>query len=742
MSTYTKHFTQLSTDGGWELSFDVVAETPEEAYSQAENQSFVQAIQNYKMIYRGSKSITINRGYVNNRVRVDGDWVVGLRQSFLKHTFEPNQDVTDIMILSVAVYTKNFYVNHDASGVGILKLHYSVSFLNEGATVAHTTIDFYADAELNRIDIMNLPFTEMSETTKKALIEGSAAIRTRLLVNNYKSETVQTLSDETITSQQLVLTEADSIKTWELNDERYVPNTGFIGQFVARTLSGELHNISDDFSIEDTDVELQIGVVELGTRYQLLATENGNALLDEDGNMIYVKDLGTDKVTWYTLGNFLVTKPEDDEVADNTKFEAFDYTTKFNADFNADYADSVYPTSFNKLLEDEGFVTLKWLADYTCTQVGVAFANETFTNSDFQVASNQFTQGQSCRDVMKAIAEVAFGWCRVGWDNKCYIDEPQTVSVTSNDANILTNDNYYSLTTQKQVYGPINRVVIGMSGVTGQEAIVQDDESIVQNGTTDILIMDNPILYTPELRESVKESARKLFGLYYSPVEMETPGHPWLTGKELIDVQDMEGNSRFTYPFNRTLNYTGHIKSKVVAPATTVQEKDTEYKQQIFKTIKDIGIRVDAQEGTIKTVNASVEATKSGLESIERRFETEITDTYSKTQIQEIINGTAADGTAVTSVTTTAGTFDKNGLTIEQTGSLTKTNINSNGMIIYNTSGTIKDDRLLDVNSEGVDAKNIKVSKYLNIGSHSRMEDYKHTDYTQGTGVFWIGSDY
>ena len=616
MSTYTKHFTQLSTDGNWELSFDVVAETPEDAYSQAENQSFVQTIRNYKIIYRGSTSITIDRGYIHNDVRINGDWVVGLRQSFLKNTFQTNQDASDYMILGVAPYTKNFYVNHDTSGVGILKLYYSVYFTNDGVTATRATIDFYADVELNRIDVMNLPFTEMSETTKKTIIDGSAAIRTRLLVNNYTTQTVQTVSDETTTGQQLILTEEDAIKTWELNDERYVPNTGFIGQFVSRTLSGELHNISDDFSIQDADVELQIGIVELGTRYQILTTENGRALADEHGNKIYIKDLGADKTTWYTLGNFLVTKPEDDEVADNTSFEAFDYATKFNADFNADYADSTYPNSFNKMIESEGGVSLHWLASYTCAQVGVEFANETFTNSDFRVASNQFTQGESCRDVMKAIAEIAFGWCRIGWDNKCYIDEPQTISVTSDDANILTNDNYYSLRTQKQVYGPINRVVIGMSGVTGQEAIVQDDESIAQYGTTDILIMDNPILYTPELRESVKESARKLFGLYYSPVEMETPGHPWFKGNELIDVQDMEGNSRFTYPFNRTLNYTGHIKSKVVAPATTNQEKETEFKQQIFKTIKDIGIRVDAQEGTIKTVNATVNATKDGLESI------------------------------------------------------------------------------------------------------------------------------
>ena len=740
MSTYIKHVTQLSTDGDWQLDFDLTATTPEEVFTLTENVSVLNNARNPVITYVGNSTAKL-RGRVYNKIYVNNSFVVNLAITGHIKQELTNGDTTLSNYLPIGFnYIGEQVIQHDTDGIGIANIHYIVTFTEDTMYATHTKIEFICNVQLNKIIVSNVPFTEMGSVTKDAIANGSVAIRTRLVVNN-GNQNISTFGLTRSINEPMVLTEEDAIKNWELNDERYVPNTGFVGQFVARTLHGELHNISDDFSIEDTDIELQIGVVQLGTRYQLLSTEDGRVLLDENGNKIYLKDLGSDITTWYSLGNFLITKPEDDEVADNTKFEAFDYTIKFNADFNADYIDSTYTESFNTILKNNGSVTLHWLASYTCAQVGVIFANETFANCTMAITSNQFTQGESCRDVMKSIAEVAFGWCRIGWDNKCYIDEPQTISTADDNSNILTNDNYYSLTTQKQVYGPINRVVIGMSAITGQESIVEDLDSINNFGKTEILIMDNPILYTPELREFAKESATKLLGLYYSPIEMETPGHPWLLGNELIDVQDMEGNSRYTYPFNRTLTYTGHIKSKVVSPADTAQEKDNEYKQQLFKTVKDIGIKVDAQEGKINTINASVEATKDGLSSIERRFETEITDTYSKTQIQEIINGTAEDGTVVSSVTTTAGTFDKNGLTIEQSGSLTKTNINSNGMIIYNTSGTSVNDELLNVNSEGVDAKNIKVSKYLNIGSHSRMEDYTHTDYKQGTGVFWIGSD-
>ena len=757
MSTYTKHVTQISLDNDWQLDFDVEVTTPEKINSLSENKSIINGFSNPVITFLNNSKIGTAklRGSCFNTI-----WINGIFQIKLRATGEIPSGTTGNMAEGETTLDKTYIashlplgfselgdivINHNQDGSGGFQFQYNGRLTGDSST--HNSIDFSVYVELNTINVQNIPFTEMSSNIKEALVNGNVAIKTKIIVNDPDVNTgISPLNDNETTENevvsQLVLTQDDAIKTWELNDERYVPDNGFIGQFVARTLNGELHNISDDFNIENKDIELQMGVVQLGTQYQWLTTEDGEIIIDENGNRVYAKDLGDDITTWYSLGNFLVTKPEDDEVADNTKFEAFDYATKFNADFNASYVDSNYVSSFNNELKINGDVTAGWLAAYTCAQVGIELATPTFTNSDFKISSNQFTQGESCRDVMKAISQLAFGWCRIGWDNKCYIDEPTTVALTSGDTNILTNDNYYSLRTQKRVYGPINRVVIGMSAVKGEEAVEEDIDSIAANGVTELQIMDNPILYTKDLRSSIIESSKKLFGLYYTPLEMETPGHPWLVGNELIDVQDMEGNDRYTYPFNRTISYTGHIKTKLITPAPTKQANSTAYSKTLYKTVRKIGITVDAQEGTITAINSRLKAAEDGLSSVESKVETEMTDTYTRTQIQEIINGTAEDGTVVSSVKTTSGTFDKNGLTIEQTDKPnTKTNLNADGMIIYDKTGGGLDP-LLTVNSDGVIAKNIKVSTYLNIGSHSRIEDYVHTDYTEGTGVFWIGGGF
>lgn len=755
MSTYTKHITQVSKDTDWQLDFDITITTPEEAFALSDNQSIINKVENTTITYIEEKTddniyggtaklrgtctneILIN-GVERARVTIPGS-ITNSNSSNLStgETTNGNSYLSKYLPQGVDG-DYSMIITHDADGNGTIVFDYNITFGGDTSYATHRKINFSTNITLEHINIRGIPFTEMTETTKQAILSGDVAIKTRILYQS-DSSNVMTLADEETTSggQTIVLTESDAIKTWELNDERYVPDNGFIGQFVSRTLTGELHNIDDNFSIENKDIELQIGVVQLGSQYQWLTTEDGEILIDQNGNRIYINDLGSDITTWYSLGNFLVTKPEDDEVADNTKFEAFDYATKFNKDFNADYTNSTYTDSFNSILKSGSSVTAGWLAQYTCSQVGVEFITNEFTNNDFEITSNQFVGGESCRDVMKAISQLAFGWCRIGWDNKCYIDEPQMVSMLSDDTNVLTNDNYYSLTTQKNVFGPVNRIVVGMSAVDGEDISTEDNNSIDTYGLTEVTIMDNPLLYTNELRAKIATTGEKLFGLYYTPMETETPGHPWLKGNELIDVHDMEGRSRPTYAFNRTMNYNGHIKTKLITPAPTEQEKTTAYNKTVYKTLRDVGIRVDKQEGLINIINAKTLATEDGLHAIETRFETEITDTYSKTQIKEIISGVAEDGTAVSSVKTTSGTFDKDGLTIEQSGSTTKTNVNSNGMIIRNTSGTAVDDQLLNVNSDGVNAKNIKVRKYLNIGSHSRLEDYEN-----GTGVFYIGGGF
>ena len=415
----------------------------------------------------------------------------------------------------------------------------------------------------------------MSNSDKLLLTQGGAAIKCQIIVK------------ATGSLPQMVLSEQNSIKDWIYTDERYVPKQGFIGQFVARTLSGNLQNISDDFNIDGREIELRIGIV----------SSTGE--------------------NWYSLGNFIVTDPTDNNVEDNTKFEAMDYTKLFNIKFNGDFKGTGFTQSYNEIITNKGSVTALWLAKYCCAQVGVEFGQTTFTNSDFVINQNPFQAGETCRDVLKEISKLAYSWVRIGWDNKCYIDFEPVSSNTVSTENIITNDHYYSLKTRKEQYGPINNVVIGMSGIDGESHSEKDATSISQNGEHAIYIYDNPLTNTFELRALAQRKASKLFGLQFAQVSTETIGHPWLQANEKINVVNMENVDNYTYPFNRTINFTGHIKTTIDSMVDSEVESTLAYESDILKNIKKASINVDKQNGVINMLVKDVEATKDAVENID-----------------------------------------------------------------------------------------------------------------------------
>lgn len=674
-----------------------------------------------------NESITLD-----TTVDVSGLWEAHILPKKIAGTLNPGQST---------LVVRMEYPNRKYNSIGEYTFVISCEITqdaNNNTPDLHSTID--GEIVCSRGKGVTNYLTEITDADKRALKDGSGVIKTRLIVKAERK------------LPEIILTEEDSVKTWDINEERYVPNNGFIGQYVARELSGELQNISDDFNIENRTIQVCMGIVQLGSRFQYLSTESNDIIVTENGEMLIANELPEDITTWYTLGSFIVTEPTDDEVNDNTKFNAMDYTVLLNMDFNPNYVSMTYPQSFTTLIAKGQYPTALWLAKYTCEQANLTFKSTSFTNSDFLITTNQFTGGESCRDVLKAISQLAYGWCRTGWDDGVYIDEPQTNSVVMLDSdtdnfNTITYDDYFSLKTQKNTFGPVNRVVIGMKDVEGENVYVEDIDSITTNGLCELDIWDNPITYTQELRESVKEQARKLLGLYYTPIETETKGDPWLKANEPLIVKDMENRSKQTFPLNKTIKYSGHIRTLLSSPADTLTYQSTVYNDSLYKNIRDVRIQVNKQDGVINIINSNVQTTNEGLLKLENRVATEITETYSKTQIQEILSGVGEDGTKVSSVTTTSGTFDENGLTIEKTESTddsevksrTKTNLNSNGMIIYDTRGATEEE-LLVVNSDGVVGKNITVKTYLIIGGYSRVEDYTHTDGTNGTGVFWVGN--
>lgn len=422
----------------------------------------------------------------------------------------------------------------------------------------------------------------------QALIDGKATVKSRLRV----------IAEGSL--PEIILSEDNSIVNWLYKDTRYLENEGFIGQFIARTLDGKLQNISDDFNIENRKIELFMGITRSGMEGSLLSTEDLDEIITESGDNIISEGSEGSQTSWYSLGTFIVDKPKDNEVKDNTSFTSMDYTSLFNTTFNPDYVDSTYVKSFNEKLDDGETVTALWLLQYVCKQVGVQLGSQTFTNYDFVIDSNQFDSTANNRDVVKAIAKLAFSWARIGWDDKLYIDFEQGDPEQIVSVDVITPDEYYNLTTQKNNYGPINKIVIGSSVVEGMNAYIEDSASITANGLHELHVYDNPLLYSLESLEDIKNSASSLLGLEYTPAEMQTVGHAWLRGDELVKIVDMEGNYKYTYPFNREIEYFGHIKTKLNAYAQTDTEQvytyDGEESSSTFTKVTKVRLDRDEQQ--------------------------------------------------------------------------------------------------------------------------------------------------
>jgi len=570
----------------------------------------------------------------------------------------------------------------------------------------------------------------MSNEDKLALEQNTAMIKCKLIVKASGD------------LPQIVLTEDNSVKSWEYTDQRLVPDKGFIGHFVSRTLNGELQNISDNFDIIGREINFQLGIVRPS-----VTSDN-----TEDEFV----------TTYYGLGSFMVVDPSDDDVRDSTKFESMDYTKKFNQTFNGDYTDTTFTTSYNDLMgvnTPEGQtpvvtpVTALWLAQYTCAQVGVTLATTTFRNYDFSISQNPFQAGESCRDVMKAIGQLAFSWIRIGWDDRCYIDFEVKDSTDVDTYDILDNNQYFSLEKQS-VYGPINKIVVGMQNIDGESAIITDQASIAEYGEHALYVYDNPLTNTFELRTQAIAVASNLFGLEYVQLKTETIGHPWFLAKDYIDIKDMNNNHNYTYPFNTTLKYSGHIRSNVDSIGETEVDDTLGYESDVSKWARQASIVVDKQNGKITQLTGSVDSINltennhyqellstfnnytptSEFVDLERTVEQIQTDTYTKTEI----NTKLTDG-SVTMVSTTTGTFDENGLTIEKTNAKTKGRFNEVGMEIMDATGSSDEELLFagydnSLNETVVRSKNINVTKYLSIGTHSRIEDYEG-----GSGIFYVG---
>ena len=358
---------------------------------------------------------------------------------------------------------------------------------------------------------------------------------------------------------------------FSVEDNCYV-NDKFIGTTVAKKITVNILNPNNSINLENKEIQAFAGI-------------NGE---------------------YVPFGNFIIQKPDNEEVKEKTSFTGYDYMVKFNDTY---VDENTYPISLVNYLSN------------LCQQVGIELGSTIFPNYNYMVLGNPFTNNEDCRTVLSNIAQLAGGFARIGRDNKLYI---VTLKKEENVDNIeeIDGNNYFDDFAKNNQFGEVNSLEIGLSSIEGEVSTRKDNNSILTNGETKIIINDNYFLINEEEREKVIDNIwNSLKGLKYIPFKTKYYGYPYLDSGDIIHIKDIKDNSYISYVFNHTFTFNGSFSGNIETTALTKV-------QTSFQNSNTLKEKFKRAERSIDKINGQI------LDIIEQQTETE----YKVTQVKQDID--------------------------------------------------------------------------------------------------------
>ena len=344
--------------------------------------------------------------------------------------------------------------------------------------------------------------------------------------------------------EEFEINEENYLKNADFDDCRYTEGEGIIGSIVAKGLEGNFVNVDSSFNIENREIEYFLGT-------------------EINGETHYLR-----------LGTFIVQKPDNDNVKDNTKFDALDYMIKFNKTYihrlskylltrdteiesEKEYyvlnSDGQYSKVENPIIDNistyyeqvDEYTLMELLKDI-CDQVGVKLGTNKFRNQDFIVTSNPFVNGESCREVLKAIAQMAFSWARINEYNELLLD----FNVSDKIDEELDYDEYYSLEYNEK-YGPLNTIILRNSQIEGENVTIKDEELIDSPAGLNKFDLD-------KISWNTEKYSRLNTGILFK--------NSWSTS--IMDVNSV------LKTFKPNTTYTVRTKAKIISKPSTIKENN------------------------------------------------------------------------------------------------------------------------------------------------------------------------
>lgn len=381
--------------------------------------------------------------------------------------------------------------------------------------------------------------------------------------------------------------------------------------------------------------------------------------------------------------------------------------------------------------------TVKQILQDICTHAGITLATTSFTNESLTV--DYYDNTLTAREYVGMIAELNGGFARINTAGQL-----ELVKFSGTPTNIDIESCEDFRIGEKHT---IQRVVFD-SGILKFETSTDE--------TLETLYLNNQNVYITD-ETTFNNIANEILGFeFYCFSTGNCEIKPTVMAGDLINFTD--GTNNYQTIAQYSVSYMGGLNGGYELDINSKKQEETKV-IGVSESFKRLRIEVNRDLNQISQTVESIESTEGNhyqdlldkyqavddqladIDDIQHTVTQIQTDTYTKTEVQQIANGTGVNGVRVSAVISNSGTFDENGMTYRKTDAPTETTINEVGINTKDNNGNsllfagYVDDDNTDypdyVNQTIVGTDNIIVKNYLNIGDHSRIQNYGN-----GTGIF------
>ena len=281
-------------------------------------------------------------------------------------------------------------------------------------------------------------------------------------------------------------------------------------------------------------------------------------------------------------GNYVVYNSEKQEDTGTYKITCYDkllYSMKQNEDLGIEY-----PIKIKDYLIALG------------NKIGLSVANTTFYNQDLQIPSELYLgQEYTYRDILDEIAQATGSIICLNENDEIVVKYPTQTNDTI-DEDYLKDINVDF----GQKYGVINSIVLSRSGES-DNVYLRDEESVAQNGLTEVKIVDNQIMNFNNRSDYLQGILNALNGLYYYLNDFNSTGILYYEVGDLYNVKIGE-NTYQCLMLNDEINVTTGIEEIIHTDMPEKSETDYSKADKTDMRINKTYLIVDKQNQQIESV--------------------------------------------------------------------------------------------------------------------------------------------